>query len=103
MKTYAPSSTNPLAVANPTPVEPPVINAVFPFRSAMIMPFASSGLPGQELPFPGSVFTVDEDGDAWTFLGGPSVEHLAILAPPTHRLGHRCGSRRPPRPRRPGQ
>ena len=56
MKTYAPSSTNRLAVANPMPVEPPVINAVLPLRSAMIMPFASSGLPGQELPFPGSVF-----------------------------------------------
>jgi hypothetical protein len=27
-----------------------------PFRRAMIMPFASSGLPGQELPLPGSVF-----------------------------------------------
>jgi hypothetical protein len=38
------------------PVEPPVIIAVLPLRSAMIMPFASSGLPGQELPFPGSVF-----------------------------------------------
>ena len=56
MKTYAPSSTNRLAVANPMPVEPPVITAVLPLRSAMIMPFDSSGLPGQELPFPGSVF-----------------------------------------------
>jgi hypothetical protein len=27
-----------------------------PFRSAMIVPFASSGLPGHELPFQGSVF-----------------------------------------------
>src|ERR1700757_2420851 len=103
MKTYAPSSTNRLAVANPTPVEPPVINAVLPFRSAMIMPFASSGLLGQELPFPGSVCTVDENGHAWTFLGGPSGERLAIHARPTHRSGHRCGSRQPPRPRHPGQ
>jgi hypothetical protein len=43
-------------VANPMPVEPPVITAVLPLRSAIIMPFASWGLPGQELPFPGSVF-----------------------------------------------
>jgi hypothetical protein len=33
-----------------------VITAVLPLRSAIIMPFASSGLPGQEPPFPGSVF-----------------------------------------------
>jgi hypothetical protein len=33
-----------------------VIKAVLPLRSAMIMSFAISGLPGQELPFPGSVF-----------------------------------------------
>jgi hypothetical protein len=38
------------------PVEPPVINAVLPVRSGIIMSFASSGLSGQELPFPGSVF-----------------------------------------------
>jgi hypothetical protein len=43
-------------VTNPMPVEPPVINAVLPLRSAIIMPFASSALPGQELPFPGDVF-----------------------------------------------
>src|ERR1700756_958445 len=66
MKTYAPSSTNRLAVANPTPVEPPVINAVLPFRSAMIMPFASSGLL--------------ENGHAWPLLGGLPLSAL-LFAP----------------------
>jgi hypothetical protein len=42
--------------ANPTPVEPPVITAVLPVRSAIIMSFARSGLPGQELALPGNVF-----------------------------------------------
>ena len=74
MKTYAPSSTNRLAVAKPMPVEPPVINAVLSFRSAMIMPFASYFHSWT------AFFAIDEGGHAWTFLGG----HL--LNGPTSRV-----------------
>src|SRR5271155_2711131 len=74
MKTYAPSSTNRLAVAKPMPVEPPVINAVLSCRSAMIMPFASY------FRSRAAFFAADEDGHAWTFLGG----HL--LNGPTSRV-----------------
>jgi hypothetical protein len=41
-----------------------VINAVLSFRSAMIMPFASY------FRSRAAFFTADEDGHAWTFLGG---------------------------------
>src|ERR1700677_2748824 len=74
MKTYAPSSTNRLAVAKPMPVEPPVINAVLSFRSAMIMPFARYFHSWT------AFFAIDEGGHAWTFLGG----HL--LNGPTSRV-----------------
>jgi hypothetical protein len=36
-----------LAVANPMPVVPPVITAVLPLRSAIVVPFMSSGPFGQ--------------------------------------------------------
>jgi len=42
-------------VREPMTDDEPVMIAVLPVRSAMITPFAGSGLPGQELQFPGSV------------------------------------------------
>lgn len=70
MKTYAPSSTNRLAVANPMPVEPPVITAVLSLRSAMITPSLVLDCRVKNFRSRAAFFTVDEDGHAWAFLGG---------------------------------
>src|SRR5580704_15647319 len=75
MKTYEPSSTNRFAVANPMPVEPPVITAVLPLRSAMITPFASSGLPG--LVTPGGHLLFAPRRDRGQVMGAVPGDHRA--------------------------
>src|ERR1700756_5933439 len=76
MKTYAPSSTNRLAVANPRPVEPPVTNAVLPLRSAMTCLSLVLDCPVKNFRCRAAFFTADEDGHAWTFLGGHLLNGL---------------------------
>src|SRR4029077_1786650 len=70
MKTYAPSSTNRLAVANPMPVEPPVTNAVLPLRSAMTCLSLVLDCPVKNFRCRAAFLAADDDGHAWPFLGG---------------------------------